>query len=148
MNTCLDKEIRLFSHRNFIKVHYFFGIDFHIDLFIHVLSKNNDFGIRVGIFWNLLAYFSLLFRHIFLHRLLDALFPDFWLPLGYLGRLLGFLIENGRQNGTRFAPGDHLFRSWGQPGLLQKRIRSRTLILDGFLMDLGWNFHGFRMDLG
>ena len=94
-------------------------------------------------FGNLLASFSLPFRHIFLHRLLDALFPDFWLHLAHLGRLLGFLIENGRQNGTRFAPGDHLFHSWCQPGLLQKRIRSRTLILDGFLMDLGWTFHGF-----
>ena len=90
----------------FHNVHDFFGIDFHIDLFIHFGSKNNDLGIRFGIFWKLLARFSLLFRHIFLHRLLDALFPDFWFPLGHLGPTFSLFCRN-------WSPKRHPFRSRG-----------------------------------
>ena len=89
-------------------------------------------------FWKLLVSFSLPFRHIFLHRLLDALFPDFWFPLGHLGPTFSiFLSKMVAKTAPISLQGDHLFHSRGHPGLLQKRIRSPASILDGFLMDLG-----------
>ena len=118
--------------------------------FVHpFLIKKQWFGHP---FWHMLIAFGNIFRCFFgIYFCINFLMPFFrtfgslWATLG---RLFGFLIENGHQNGTHFAPGDHLLHSRGHPGLLQKRIRSPTSILDGFLMDLGWILDGFWMDLG
>ena len=135
---------------NFHHFHDFFGIDFHIDLFIHFGSKTNDLGIRFGIFWKLLARFSLLFRHIFLHRLLDALFPDFWFPLGHLGATFWIFDR-------KWSPKRHPFRSRGSPSSFPGPPRFAPKahpqpnvdfgwIFDGFGMDFGWIWDGFYMD--
>ena len=44
MNTKLEKYQKLgsFSHRNFIKIHDFFGVDFRIDFFIDFLMENGS----------------------------------------------------------------------------------------------------------
>ena len=119
MNTCLEKYQQLgsFSHRNFIKFHDFFGIDFRIVFFIdfwwkiaskmvrrnlrpeafcssfsppcHLCSFYVEFGSLLAPFWHPLAHFGLPLAH-------------FWLTFGSL--LVPF--------GSLLVPWAHFWRSW------------------------------------
>ena len=62
------------------------------------------FGITFAPLWH---HFSLLFRHRFLHRFLDVLFPDFWLHLGSLWDLFALFIKNGPKMAPKMGPGDN-----------------------------------------
>ena len=78
-------------------------------------------------------------RHLFLHRFLDTLFPDFWFHLGDLGATL--LIFGRKWLPQRTG---NPFR--GNPFSVPGRVRNITSILDGSGMDFGWILNGFGMD--
>ena len=148
-NSICPMKFGIIFASNFHQCSYLFRHRFS-HRFVHpFLIKKQWFGHP---FWHMLIAFGNIFRCFFgIYFCINFLMPFFrtfgslWATLG---RLFGFLIENGHQNGTHFAPGDHLLHSQGHPGLLQKRIRSPTSILDGFLMDLGWILASFLKDFG
>ena len=107
-------------------------------------------------FWRhfeyLLAYFSCLFRHLFLHGCLTVHFSDFGLPLDDLGAAFMILIEkwSPKRSGTRGR--SHPRTTTGRS---KKRIRNTRStfyrfcmdsewISGGFLMNFGWNLDGFQ----
>ena len=96
-------------------------------------------------FGSLWPYFPPLFRHRFWHGFLDALFPDFWLPLETVGRLFEIF---GRKMVAKREPLVVLTPSPVSSLWWPLRIFDVFGIQGRFLMDFGWVLDGFWMDFG